>query len=76
MSKNGFLKGSNSHSIGRTKYTINKIIVIDIKFINTPTLTISDIFKYPDPKTTAFGGVATGNINAHEAAIVAPTISI
>jgi len=29
----------------------------------------------PPPKTTALGGVATGNINAHEAAIVADIIS-
>jgi len=33
-----------------------------------PTLTISAIFSSFDPNTTAFGGVATGNINAHEAA--------
>lgn len=29
----------------------------------------------PDPNTTAFGGVATGNINAHEAAMVAEIMS-
>ena len=45
-------------------------------FIQIPALTISGIFKYPDPKTTALGGVATGNINAHDAATVAPTIKI
>ena len=45
-------------------------------FIRIPTLTISDIFKILAPKTTAFGGVATGNINAHDAAKVAPTINI
>ena len=33
------------------------------------------IFKYPEPKTTAFGGVATGSMNAQEAATAAPTIS-
>jgi hypothetical protein len=32
--------------------------------------------KYPDPKTTALGGVATGNINAQVAATVAETIKM
>ena len=40
-----------------------------------PALAMSDIFKYPDPKTTAFGGVATGSINAQDAATAAVTIS-
>ena len=44
-------------------------------FIKKPLLTISGILKYPDPKTTAFGGVATGNIKAHDAATAAPTIN-
>ena len=48
---------------------------MEIKFIHIPTLTISYIFKYPEPNTTALGGVATGNMKAHEAAIVAPTIN-
>ena len=39
-------------------------------------MTISLILRKPEPKTTALGGVATGNINAQEAAIVAPTIII
>ena len=39
-----------------------------------PFETISGIVKYPDPKTTAFGGVATGSMKAHEAATEAPTI--
>jgi len=43
--------------------------------IKIPVLTISDIFNSLDPKTTAFGGVATGNINAQEAAKVVPTRS-
>lgn len=42
-------------------------------FIQSPFFTMSSIFKYPDPKTMAFGGVATGCINAQEAATVAPT---
>ncbi len=47
--------------------------MIEIIFIQTPFLTISSILRYPEPKTTAFGGVATGNIKAQEAAKVAPT---
>ena len=35
---------------------------------------MSDTFNNFDPNTTALGGVATGNINAHEAAKVVPTI--
>ena len=49
---------------------------IEIIFIHTPVLTMSGIRKYPDPKTTALGGVATGNMNAQEAATVAPTIKM
>ena len=36
-----------------------------------PVLIISGIRIYPDPKITAFGGVATGNMKAQEAATVA-----
>ena len=45
-------------------------------FINKPVLIISLIFKYPEPKTTAFGGVATGSMKAQDAAIVALIIII
>ncbi len=31
-----------------------------------PAFTISAILSSFDPNTTAFGGVATGNINAHK----------
>lgn len=48
---------------------------MDITFILNPALTISLIFKYLDPNTTAFGGVATGSMNAQEAATVAATIN-
>ena len=41
-----------------------------------PVLTMSGILRYPDPKTMAFGGVATGNINAHDAATVAEAIKM
>ena len=50
--------------------------IIDITFIKSPTRTMSDIFKYLDPNTTALGGVATGNIKAQEAESVAlPSIN-
>ena len=45
-------------------------------FIQIPLLAISDIFKYPDPNTTALGGVATGSIKAQEAATVVATIKM
>ena len=51
-------------------------MIIEIKFIQNPVLIISEILKYPDPKTTALGGVATGSINAHDAATVVATINI
>ena len=37
-----------------------------------PVRTMSPIFNFPELKTMAFGGVATGNIKAQEAANVAP----
>lgn len=51
-------------------------MTIEMTFITMPFLTISGILKYPEPKTTAFGGVATGSIKAQEAATAAPTIKI
>ena len=39
-----------------------------------PVLTIAEIFNFPEPKTIAFGGVATGSINANEHDIVAGII--
>ena len=48
--------------------------MIDITLSQKPTRTISGILRYPEPKTTALGGVATGSIKAHEAATVAATI--
>jgi hypothetical protein len=68
--------GSKSHKYGRIKYTKIVSKIIERIFIQIPTRTISGILRYPDPKTTAFGGVATGSINAHEAATVAETIKI
>ena len=43
-------------------------------FRRNPVLIISAIFNLLVPKTIAFGGVATGNINASEAAKVAGII--
>lgn len=50
---------------------MSDMIIIENKFIQMPFLNISSIFSSPDPKTIAFGGVATGSMNAHEAAKVA-----
>lgn len=36
---------------------------------------MSPTCNFPDPKTIAFGAVATGSINAHDAAIVAGIIN-
>ena len=47
------------------------MVIIEIKFIQIPFLNISSIFKKPEPKTTALGGVDIGSMNAHEAASVA-----
>ena len=49
-------------------------MVIPIIFNQKPVFTISLIFKRLLPKTMALGGVATGNIKANEAAMVAGTI--
>ena len=62
-------------TIGNIIYTISVIKIIENIFMITPRATISCIFKYHEPKTTAFGGVATGSMNAQEAATAAPTIS-
>ena len=44
-------------------------------FIKKPERIISGIRKYPEPKTTALGGVATGSIKAQDAAVVHATIN-
>jgi len=36
------------------------IMKIEIMLSQNPFLIISGIVRYPEPKTTAFGGVATG----------------
>ena len=58
--------------MGNSQYTAAVRIKIEIKFIQNPFLIMSSIFKILEPKTTALGGVATGSINAHDAATVAP----
>jgi len=40
-----------------------------------PAFVISETFSSPEPNTTALGGVATGNIKAQDAAMVAGIIS-
>lgn len=49
--------------------------MMDKIFIQIPAFIISGMLRYPDPKTIALGGVATGNINAQLAASVALTIN-
>ena len=49
--------------------------MMEAMFINNPALIMSGIRKWPELKTTALGGVATGSINAHDAAIVAGIMS-
>ena len=53
---------SISQRTGSRKYTSRVISRMENKFIAIPRETISGIFKYPEPKTTAFGGVATGSM--------------
>lgn len=57
------------------KYTMIVSKIIERIFIQNPVRIMSGIFRYPEPNTIAFGGVATGSINAHDAAMVAETIS-
>lgn len=58
-----------------TNQTKNTMITTEIRLSKNPALTMSRMWTKPVPKTTALGGVATGNIKAHEAESVAPTIS-
>ena len=62
--------------MGRRKYTINDRSSIEMRFIQIPVLTMSGMRRYPEPKTTALGGVATGSMKAQDAATVAATINI
>src|SRR5699024_10148855 len=55
---------------------VNVTKKIPIIFNAKPALAISGIRKYPEPNTTAFGGVATGNMNAHDATTAAATINL
>ena len=50
-------------------------MIIPIKFNPKPTFAICGIVTHPDPKTIAFGGVATGSMKAQDAEIVAGIIS-
>lgn len=43
------------------------MITAHSKFKIIPTLAILEALILPEPKTIVFGGVATGNIKAHEA---------
>ena len=54
--------------------TVVVIIPAPIRFRINPAFDIFGMLTQPLPKTIAFGGVATGNISANEAANVAGTI--
>ena len=58
-----------SNTSGTNKYIIEQIMKILAMLIQNPALTISAIETTPDAYTIAFGGVATGNINAQLAAM-------
>ena len=47
-----------------------------MRFSMNPVFTISTILILPELNTTAFGGVATGSINAQDAAKTAEAISV
>ena len=64
-----------SKTVPAVVYTKNVININPIIFMTMPIRTISRIRIYPLPKTIAFGGVATGNIIAEEAEIVAGIIN-
>ena len=51
------------------------MMTIVARFNRNPYLNMSGIFKQPEPKTIALGGVATGSINAQEADTDAATIN-
>ena len=55
-------------------YSMLVMTTIAIAFRRMPTRTISWMASRCDPNTMALGGVATGSMNAHEAAIVAGTM--
>lgn len=58
-----------------TKYTVKNIKITPRKFKKIPALIIFVIGTRPEPKTIAFGGVATGNMKAHDADSVAGIIN-
>lgn len=64
----GVEKRSISQTNGRKYLMANTIMITDIRFIQNPVLTISDILMYPELNTIALGGVATGNMKAQLAA--------
>src|SRR5699024_32505 len=64
----GKLVRSMPHTIGNKTATAIVTRTIPIILSTNPAFAISVMRKYPDPNTTAFGGVATGSINAQEAA--------
>ena len=48
---------------------VTVISTMPIRFNHSPPFAICGICTYPEPYAIAFGGVATGSMNAHVAAI-------
>lgn len=66
---------SISKTVVPIKYTAMMTIATPMKLRMMPVLTICGTLILPLPNTTAFGGVATGSINAIDAESVAVIIS-
>ena len=70
--------GNTIGSISKIAVPINQVAsemtITPKRFNINPFRAISITLNLPDPNTMALGGVATGSINAHDAATVAGTI--
>ena len=64
----GTEKRSISQTRGRKYRMAITMISMEMRFIQKPVFTISDILMYPELNTIALGGVATGSMNAQLAA--------
>ena len=61
----------------RPQVNVQMVMITEVPRLRpNPTRAISGSRTRPEPYTTAFGGVATGSMNAQEAARVAGNISI
>ena len=64
-----------SKKAGTKKTATIETKTIPIRFKRKPALAICGTFINPEPKTIAFGGVATGNIKAQLAAIATAAVT-